>query len=26
VAWEAGQLGEELGLISGTATLVRKLE
>jgi hypothetical protein len=26
VAWEAGQLGEELELISGTATLVRKRE
>jgi hypothetical protein len=26
VQWEADQLGEELGLISGTATLVRKLE
>jgi hypothetical protein len=26
VAWETGRLGEELGLISGAATLVRKLE
>jgi hypothetical protein len=26
VAWEADRLGEELGLISGAATLVRKLE
>jgi hypothetical protein len=26
VVWAANQLGEELGLISGTATLVRKLE
>ena len=26
VEWAAGQLGEELRLISGTATLVRKLE
>jgi hypothetical protein len=26
VEWAAGQLGEELGLISGTATLVRKLD
>jgi curved DNA-binding protein CbpA len=26
VEWAAGQLGEELGLISGAATLVRKLE
>jgi hypothetical protein len=26
VSWTANQLGEELGLISGTATLVRKLD
>jgi hypothetical protein len=26
VAWEADRLGEELGLISGAATLVRRLE
>jgi hypothetical protein len=26
VRWEASELGKELGLISGTATLVRKLD
>ena len=26
VQWSAGRLGEELGLIAGSATLVRKLE